>query len=194
MKFLKTFKTDRSETLTEADFLLAYYQKGELRTLGKLYQPYMDMVFSVCYKYLKDEDESKDAVMQIFEKLVVDLRMHQVGNFKSWLHRVTVNFCLMQLRARRVFASMDEIDESSQVEITDVSNDLLILDNNLISLERCIETLNREQRISIHLFFKEEKCYREISSEMGFDVNKVKSYIQNGKRNLKICMDKNGNH
>ena len=194
MRFLKIFKRDRDENLTDADYLLSYRQTGDLRVLGKLYQPYMEMVFSICYKYLKDEDASKDAVMQIFEKLVADLRTHRVENFKGWLHRVAVNYCLMQGRVRRVFVCMEEVGEEDHLFTDHHVLDELTLSKDLISLERCMQTLNEEQRRSINLFFKEEKCYREISEETGFDFNKVKSYIQNGKRNLKICMDKNGSN
>jgi RNA polymerase sigma factor (sigma-70 family) len=194
LRFLKIFKADQEISLTEADHLLAYRQTGDLRMLGKLYQPYMEMVFSVCYKYLKDEDDCKDAVMQIFEKLVTDLKTHQVENFKSWLHRVTVNHCLMHIRSRRVFVAMDEMGEQNHFYNETDDQTEFTIDKDLSSMEECLQTLNEEQRRSINLFFKEEKCYREISEETGFDFNKVKSYIQNGKRNLKICMDRNGSN
>jgi RNA polymerase sigma-70 factor (ECF subfamily) len=58
-------------------------------------------------------------------------------------------------------------------------------------LEKCIETLGDEQKQCVKLFYLQEKCYKEITESTGFDMNKVKSYIQNGKRNLKICMEKN---
>lgn len=192
MKFLKLFGGGSVDEDNEADLLLAYRRKGELRVLGKLYQPYMELVFAVSYKYLRDEDESKDAVMQIFEKLVTDLRTHEVLHFKSWLHRLTVNFCLMQIRSRRVFADMDDLGEDVPFDHPENRQTELNLDKNLTELGKCMQALNEEQRVSIRLFFEQEKCYREISEETGFEVNKVKSYIQNGKRNLKICMDKNG--
>ena len=194
MKFLKLFKGSSENDLTESDRLLKYRQTGELRHLGEIYQPYMEMVFSVCYKYLRDEDESKDAVMQIFEKLIIDLRIHSVENFKSWLHRVTVNYCLMQLRARRIFVGVEEVSEWESFTGFDDDYEVLDLSANLTALEKCMGMLNDEQKISINLFFKEEKCYREIAEETGVDFIKVKSYIQNGKRNLKICMEKNGSY
>jgi len=194
LNFLKLFRGDSDDDWTEAERLLAYGRTGELRQLGKIYQPYMEMVFSVCYKYLKDEDESKDAVMQIFEKLVSDLRNHPVENFKSWLHRVSVNYCLMQLRAKRVFVAVEDFSEHESFAV--IGEDQLEMDlgANLASLDKCLQALNHEQKVSINLFFKEDKCYREIADETGFDFNKVKSYIQNGKRNLKICMDRNGSY
>jgi RNA polymerase sigma factor (sigma-70 family) len=195
VRFLRLLKSKKTEPPAEADKLLAYRKTGDVHLLGALYEPYMEMVFGICYKYLRQEEESKDAVMQIFEKLVTDLRTHEIDNFKSWLHSVTRNFCLMHVRSRRVFEAIDEMpdmgdlgpdgngrEEPSQNEI------------KLGALEKCMQGLVHEQRTSIELFFISEKCYREISNETGFDFNKVKSYIQNGKRNLKICMDKNGSN
>lgn len=192
MRFLKISKADRNASLTEAEQLLAYQKTGDVHLLGKLYQPYMELVFAVCYKYLKDEDECKDAVMQIFEKLVTDLKTHQVENFRGWLHRVAVNHCLMHIRAKRVFVEVDEIPDDEHPSGFPHDHTEFKIEKDLANLKKCIETLNEEQRLSINLFFKEEKCYREISEETGFDFNKVKSYIQNGKRNLKNCMERNG--
>ena len=192
MKFLKLFHKD-NKPLTEAELLNAYRRTGEIRLVGELYQPYMQMVFSICYKYLQDDEESKDVVMNIFEKLISDLKVHEIDNFKSWLHSVARNHCLMQLRSQRVFADIVEVtkvgEENLEVNTID-QDDYIRLDVKLDSLENCMKTLIHEQRISIDMFFIQEKCYREISDQTGFDFNKVKSYIQNGKRNLKICMDK----
>jgi RNA polymerase sigma factor (sigma-70 family) len=194
VKFLGIFRNRKKEPLTEAQRLSAYRQTGDVGLLGEVYAPYMEMVFAICYKYLRDEDESKDAVMQIFEKLVQDLKIHEVGNFKSWLHSVARNHCLMQLRSKRVFVGSEEINEENTTWDlqTNESEDIFTLDRQLNSLSKCMQSLVSEQRVSIQLFYVEEKCYRDICNETGFDFNKVKSYIQNGKRNLKICMDKNG--
>jgi RNA polymerase sigma factor (sigma-70 family) len=194
VKFLGIFRNRKKEPLPEAQRLSAYRQTDDVGLLGEVYAPYMEMVFGICYKYLRDEDESKDAVMQIFEKLVQDLKIHEVGNFKSWLHSVARNHCLMQLRSKRVFVGSEEINEENTTWDlqTNESEDIFTLDHQLNSLSKCMQSLVSEQRVSIQLFYVEEKCYRDICNETGFDFNKVKSYIQNGKRNLKICMDKNG--
>jgi len=188
-------KSKKTEPPAEAEKLLTYRKTGDIHLLGTLYEPYMEMVFGICYKYLRQEEESKDAVMQIFEKLVTDLKTHEIDNFRSWLHSVTRNFCLMRIRSRRVFDVIDDLqnienlmsgenayEEPPQIEI------------RLNVLEKCMKGLVHEQRTSVELFFIGEKCYREISEVTGFDFNKVKSYIQNGNRNLKICMDKNGSN
>lgn len=178
-------------SLDDTQLLVTYRKSGGLEILGELYNRYMSLVFGVCLKYLKDRDESRDAVMQIFEKLIETLKNHEIAHFKSWLYITARNHCLMQIRARKG-KNFEEISPTLME-----SDALLHLDNepeteaNLSKLEKCIETLGDEQKACVKLFYLQEKCYKEIVESTGFDMNKVKSYIQNGKRNLKICMEKN---
>jgi RNA polymerase sigma factor (sigma-70 family) len=185
--------TDQRHTLlTDAELLLLYKRSDDLSVLGELFNRYMSLVYGVCLKYLKDREESRDAVMQVFEKLVTSLREHEVEHFKSWLYVTARNHCLMQLRARKgkkfeeISPYLMENDRAVHLE------DEPELEANLSKLEKCIETLVSEQKRCVQLFYLEQKCYRDISRLTGYDDNKVKSYIQNGKRNLKICMEHNG--
>lgn len=175
--------------LTDAELLVLYKREGELEVLGELYNRYMSMVYGVCMKYLKDREESRDAVMQLFEKLIDSLKQHDVTYFKSWLYVTARNYCLLHLRGRKG-KQFEEISpllmESDSLLHLDEEPDM---ESNLTSLERCIETLVWEQKQCVQLFYLQQKCYKEIVGLTGFDDNKVKSYIQNGKRNLKICME-----
>ena len=153
------------------------------------------MVFGVCMKYLKDEDESKDAVMQIFEKLLTDLKKHKVEYFKAWLHTVAKYHCLMKLRSKpKEISGMDpyimEIEGALHPE-QDSVDEPLEKEKKLVSMEKALEKLDPHQQTCIRLFYLEQKCYQEVASITGFNLNQVKSYIQNGKRNLKIIMSKN---
>lgn len=169
-----------------------YKESGDLTILGELYNRYMALVYGVCLKYLKDREESRDAVMQIFEKLITSLREHEVAHFKSWLYVTSRNHCLMSLRTRKR-KNFEEISahlmESDAITHLDEEPEI---ESNLSKLEHCIEQLITEQKHCIKLFYMQQKCYKEIVQLTGFDDNKVKSYIQNGKRNLKICMEHNG--
>lgn len=189
--FFKRFS--KPKPTTDAEYLAAYQATGNLELLGELYERYMEMVFAVCFKYLRDEDESKDAVMQIFEELVVKLRTHSVDNFRSWLHSVARNHCLMHLRSNRLQTEGVDYFEDGFMEnepFEHQSDEPFELEQNLSKMTDCLETLSDEQKTSIRLFYLEEKCYKEITDLTGYDLNKVKSYIQNGKRNLKICIEK----
>ncbi|HEY9048081.1 MAG TPA: sigma-70 family RNA polymerase sigma factor [Ohtaekwangia sp.] len=187
---MPSLKVHRS--LTDADLLAQYKRTGDLSVLGELFDRYMSLVLGVCMKYLKDREESRDAVMQIFEKLVTTLKQHEVEHFKSWLYTTARNHCLMQLRSRKgknfeeISPALMENDSFSHLEEEPE------MEANLTKLEKCIETLVVEQKQCVQLFYLQQKCYKEIVQLTGFDDNKVKSYIQNGKRNLKICMEQHG--
>ncbi|TDQ09312.1 RNA polymerase sigma factor [Pedobacter metabolipauper] len=189
MKFIKN--NAKIQEQDDAALITGYKATGDLEVLGVLYNKYMHLVFGVCLNYLKDEEQSKDAVMQIFEELVLKLKVHEVKNFKSWLHVLSRNYCLTILRKNSKYKTISL--EDSFVENTDFVH--LDMDDTketkLTVMEKCMETLSEEQRISVDLFYLQEKCYKEVSDLTGYDMLKVKSSIQNGKRNLKICIEKN---
>ncbi len=189
MKFIKN--TSKLKALDDAALITQYKATGDLEVLGVLYSRYMHLVFGVCLNYLKDEEQSKDAVMQIFESLIDKVSAHEIQNFKSWLHVLSRNHCLMLLRkaSKNNIVSMDdEFVENADFSHLDIEE---TKEERLSIMEKCMETLNEEQRISVDLFYLQEKCYKEVAEITGYDMLKVKSYIQNGKRNLKICIEKN---
>ena len=170
---------------------------SDLDFLGSLYERYMHLVYGVCLKYLKDRDASQDAVMQIFEKLIAELPKQDIENFKPWLHVISRNYCLMQLRSQKSrmvreekMLQNNEIFMESDYELH--HNNETVLELDIIALKKCIDELKSEQKECVKLFYLEEKCYQEITDTTNFELKKVKSYIKNGKRNLKICMDKHG--
>lgn len=183
---------EKYKKLSDQELILRYKESGELAVVGELYSRYMNLVFGVCLKYLKDREESRDAVMQIFEKLVSSLLEHEVTYFKSWLYTTSRNHCLMHLRARKGKNFEEITDAFMETGAETHPEDGTEMESNLSKLENCIEQLVAEQKSCIRLFYIQQKCYKEIVTLTGFDDNKVKSYIQNGKRNLKLCMDKNG--
>lgn len=189
MKFIKN--TTKINQHDDSELIATYQKSGDLEALGTLYNKYMHLVFGVCFNYFKDEEQSKDAVMQIFEELVLKLKLHQVQNFKSWLHVLTRNHCLMALRKSTKNPTVtleDNFVENEDFVHLDIDD---AKETQLTLMEKCMETLSEEQRKSVELFYLQEKCYKEVADITGYDMLKVKSYIQNGKRNLKICIEKN---
>lgn len=186
MFFKKLFH--KPEKKDDDSLIRQYKATGDLAVLGTLYDRYMHLVFGVCMKYLQDEETAKDATMDIFEKLVVSLKEHKVENFKSWLHVVAKNHCLMQLRAAKRIAengaSPDHANMESDVFLHHNGEDST--EEQLVLIEKGLEALSGEQKECIELFYLQQKCYKEIVEITGYDLKKVKSYIQNGKRNLKI--------
>lgn len=176
----------------DSALLKRYKNSGDLRILGNLFTRYNSLVYGVGLKYLKDRDQAKDAVMQVFEKLIQSLKDHEVENFKSWLYVTTRNHCLMHIRAGKGKFREEISPHLMENELTLHLNEEPELEQNLSKLEKCIDELVDEQKQCVKLFFLKEMCYKEITVSTGFDLNKVKSFIQNGKRNLRLCMERNG--
>lgn len=170
--------------------MAAYKSTADMALLSELFQRYMELIYGVCLKYLEDREPAKDAVLDIFEELVIKLQKHEVINFKAWVYQLAKNHCLMKLRAGRKFTKISSEPELMQNE------ELLHLDNGnnreeqFKHLELCLQQLQNEQKIAIELFYLQKKCYNEIVEQTGMEWNKVRSHIQNGRRNLKICMVK----
>ena len=181
----------RYKNQTDEELISLYKETDDLEIVGTLYDRYTALTFGVCLKYLKDREESRDAVMQIFEKLIVTLKSHDINVFKGWLYVTARNHCLMQLRARKG----KNFQELSPLLVETGSNGHQEhgdeIESNLTRLEKCMESLAVEQKRCVQMFYLQHKCYKEITDSTGYDLNKVKSYIQNGKRNLKICMERN---
>jgi RNA polymerase sigma-70 factor (ECF subfamily) len=191
MKLLKPYK--KKVLKTDQDLLSEFTSSGDLEVLGELYSGYMHLVYGVCLKYLKDRDESMDAVMQIFEKLVVEIPKHRIENFKSWLHVVTKNYCLMQLRSYKSLKEKTEEWMNDTVVFMENSIILHPIDEDEPEMEKaladCVERLKEEQKECIKLFYYENRCYQEISKDLAINEKKVKSHLQNAKRNLKLCLE-----
>lgn len=187
MTFLKNIKANNA---TDKELIAAYKNSSDLSYVSTLYQRYMDLVFGVCLKYFKDGERSKDAVMDIYEELCKKLKLHEVDNFKGWLLVLARNYCLMQLRSPRNMKTTEFNADFMQLnQTTHLENGILEKEENFKKLEECMEQLTVEQKQSIELFFLQKKCYNEIADITGFEWAKVRSYIQNGKRNLKLCME-----
>ena len=177
-------------SLTDKELVDLHKKSTGLDALGELYRRYMDLVYGVCLKYLKDSEAAKDSVMQIFEELVVKLKKHEVENFKSWLYQVAKNHCLMQLRSPRNIKTVAISPALMQNDENVHLNGVLEKEENLQKMEHCLKTLTDEQRIVIELFYLQGKCYNEIVEATGHEWSQVRSFIQNGRRNLKLCMEK----
>ncbi|MBS1597651.1 MAG: sigma-70 family RNA polymerase sigma factor [Bacteroidetes bacterium] len=181
---------DSFSHFTDQELLDRFYDNHNNDWLGILLERYILLLFGVCMKYLKNEDEAKDSVQQIFLKAITELHKYKVSYFRSWIYTVARNHCLMHLRDRQgkipapidenLAASDEDSDQFNQLE----KDQLLELMTNSLS------ELNQEQNQCLILFYLEKKSYLEITENTGFTMMQVKSHIQNGKRNLKILLDK----
>ncbi len=174
----------------DKELLLLFYKDGNNEWLGILLQRYTGLLLGVSMKYLKNEDEAKDAVQQIFLKVINELQKYKVDYFKSWIYMVAKNHCLMKLRDKgKITAELKDnilIDENYNEAKENAKNK----ENEFNNLEIALKQLNKEQCDCVTLFYLHKKSYQEIVEATHFDMLQVKSYIQNGKRNLKILMQR----
>jgi len=179
---------------SDAELVQKYRNSGESVYLGELYQRYTHLVFGVCMKYLKNVEESKDAAMEVFEKIMSELKRHEVENFKPWLYFVAKNHCLMKLRRESsLHAHKDGFtrfynDFMEFEDVTHLLNGKADTEQVVEFLRNGIKELKEEQKHCIELFFFENKSYEEIAQHTGYSLMQVKSFLQNGKRNLKIYL------
>jgi RNA polymerase sigma factor (sigma-70 family) len=184
-----SMKASRYDHISDQELLEFYYADNNQEWLGILLQRYTLLLLGVCMKYLKDETEAKDCVQQIFLKVLTEAPKYKIEFFKSWLYMVAKNHCLMRLRDKGAKAVKELKDENLSEQETD-KQDLLQNEQTYDLLEEAIRELNEEQKICVNLFYLQKKSYQQIAEQTGFSMMQVKSFIQNGKRNLKIILER----
>jgi RNA polymerase sigma-70 factor (ECF subfamily) len=182
---------DKYKHITDQQLLESFYSSQDNEWLGILLQRYTLLLLGVCMKYLKNEEEARDAVQQIFLKVITELKKYRVEYFKSWIYMVAKNHCLMKLRDEH---GKNPVELSERyLEAKDVAEDnsnLLQKDVTFDMMAEALKELHPEQQQCVTLFYLQKKSYQEISGATGFTMMQVKSYIQNGKRNLRLLIEK----
>lgn len=186
--FLKRTKYNK---INDNELIILYQNTKDKRIIGELYKRYGHLVFGLCLKLLKNQQEAEDKVMLIFEHLYEKLLKHEISNFKSWLYRVSQNECYMQLRKRdNTTLSYEEVAFENENKDDEELEKVIAKEKIVLELEQAIGLLKPDQQIAIQLFYIEEHSYQYISERLKWDLNKVKSQIQNAKRNLKLILEK----
>jgi RNA polymerase sigma factor (sigma-70 family) len=187
---LSFFRKKNYSDSSDDELLALFRDKNDQEALGILYEKHLEMVYGVCFKYLNEKEKAQDAVLDIFEILTEKAKNHSIQKFDGWLFMLAKNHCLMQLRKaqKNQTISLEDrpLEESEEVQTEHDAE----REENLQSLESCIEKLPNDQKIVITMFYLEEKSYKEIADFLQTDTEKIRSFIQNGRRNLKICMGK----
>jgi RNA polymerase sigma factor (sigma-70 family) len=177
--------------IEDKQLLDKFYSDGNNQWLGILLQRYTILLLGVCMKYLKNEEEARDSVQQIFLKAITELQKYKVDYFKSWLYMIAKNYCLMKIRDKQGKIPVELTDKIVQEEDTFKSKQEHIdRDTTLQLIEEGLDELNEEHKLCLTLFYLQKKSYHEIAASTGFNLLQVKSYIQNGKRNLKLIVEK----
>lgn len=183
--------TDRHADISDNELLQRYLQGRDSSWLGILLQRYTLLLLGVCMKYLKDENEAQDAVQQVFLKTIQEVHKYKIDYFKSWLYMVARNHCLTLLRDRKAKRPHEFSDEYAAEYPAALSAEKPLKDRvTPEALNEAMNELNEEQRQCLNLFYLEKMSYAEVGERTGFNAMQVKSYIQNGKRNLRLIIEK----
>ncbi|MFL5765303.1 MAG: RNA polymerase sigma factor [Bacteroidia bacterium] len=181
--------TSNYSLLTDHELVERYRVTCDKVFVGELYNRYSHLVYGMCIHYFKDKDIAKDNVLGIFEKLFTELRKREVENFKGWLTFVVRNHCISELRKIQTRLNRDEeYSYELKIQASGEEKDAAEEERKLAALERALSDLNPLQRNCIELFYLRNMSYNQIVEATGYSVNEVKSYIQNGKRNLKLMI------
>lgn len=168
-----------------------------MQILGTLYKRYTEFVFLVSMKYVKNEEDAREVSALVFEKLISVLTEHDVEYFKSWLYSVTRNECMMIFRKQQTKRKRKKEYEKEAESFVEFEHESHLSgkqakEEQLTELKKAMSQLNKEQKQSVDLFYLQQKSYAEICDITGYELKKVKSYIQNGKRNLKNMLSESG--
>jgi RNA polymerase sigma-70 factor (ECF subfamily) len=180
------------QQLTDQELLQRFKADHNSEWIGVLFDRYAVLLLGMCMKYLKNEEDARDAVQQIFLKVLSDVNNHEIQFFKAWIYQVTKNYCLMQLRSHPLKYKEEISDRTMGEMVAEPLDKKAYQEKDLLieNMEHAIRQLNPEQRTCIQLFYLDKKSYQEIAEKTGYSLLQVKSYIQNGKRNLKLLLEK----
>lgn len=180
------------QKLSDKELIELYKKREDEDVVGEFFSRYVHLIYAVCYNYLKNDNETRDMVMEIFESLGEKIKKHEIQHFKSWLYMVSRNACLMRLRKSKMEVSLEQIEfyRTKIVENEPNLNPDFEQVQKEHNLREFLTRLKEDQRVCIELMYFKNMSYKDISSVTGYTLKQVKSYIQNGKRNLKGFFDK----
>ncbi len=182
----------KTSSLSDLELIERYKKKRDQKFFAELYNRYTHLIMGVCIKYLKNTEAAKDGVMDLYESLSEKIITHKVNNFGGWVYIVTKNYCLSELRKQsKEVVFENSMTDAMEFQLQPHHTNVYELEEELTALEKCIEELNKEQAKCVSLFYLKKKSYKEVTNLTGYNLNKVKSSIQNGKRNLKSCLEAN---
>lgn len=150
----------------------------------------MTLIYGSCLKYLKNEMEAEDAVMEIYEKISKKILTNNIENFRAWIYMVSRNHCFEILRTK-TRTSTKKNDAAIMYSEKVFHPDDVTKEQALKTMENCLDQLETFQRDCIKKFYFEKVSYMDIAQQLDLAYNQVRSRIQNGRRNLKLCMDQN---
>lgn len=186
----RIFRSRPNKKWTDEELLDAFKRTRDNSHLGILYDRYIEMIYGVGLKYLKNETEAEDATMSIYTELEEKILSHDISNFRGWLYVLARNYCLMLLRKKKKEIIGEWKEEVMHLgEEMHPINEATRKDHQTQALQDCLDGLKEKQKTCIELFYYQDYSYKEIATMKNESVGSIRSAIQNGRRMLKNCID-----
>lgn len=179
----------------ELSTLVEQAKKQEVQAITQLYEEYHNGLYFLCLKIVKNEDDALDLVqdsfLQAFDKLET---LQNSERFSSWLNQIAANKCRDYLKKKKpLLFSQKQGDEDGAGEEFDIEdrNAALIPDQSLDTQEtrrlimQIIDSLPDLQRMTVMLYYYEEKPVSEIAEIMECSENTVKSRLNYARKQIR---------
>jgi len=182
--------TNKWTANTTDDQLIAAYKDGDQRAFDVLFKKHLHRILGICANTLEQEEDCKDVTMDMYVVLRRELVRHEIHHFEGWLYTIVRNYCLKLIRERKQQQQMETLDGPWAAFLQETNNlQQQYQDEELmLNLKKAIQELKPDQKECISLFYLDGHSYKEIAEATGLSLNKVKSNIQNGKRNIRIAL------
>ena len=163
----------------------------ERKEIRDLFKAYTKDIFGVAYYILKDQQAAKDIIMDVFEVLLKQDSLAKIQNKKAWLLGTSRNLSLKKFNKQiKTQYGLEHKNIIEQIVEKDDQEELIIKNANEEAMLEQLALLKPLQSKCITLYYLKGLSYQQIAKKENISMNDVKSNIQNGKRNLKIKLEK----
>ena len=164
--------------------LVRRIRSGDYELFERLIKEYQNPLYVFLLRIMRNEDDARDICQDTFFRAYKYLKsFREDAKFSSWLFQIGYHISIDKLRKKkRHAAALSRMD--LKVKTPGKERDLEIKEEG-IRITQLMEDLPHNHRAVLHLFYKEEKSYKEIASIMKIPINTVKSHIFRAKEILR---------
>lgn len=155
------------------------------RAFDLIVPAFRDRVFRLAYSILKDraaaEDAAQETLVRVWKALPGFDGRAALG---TWIHAITRNTCLMEIRRRRPTVSLDDPDADEAHHAAAAASVGPGADPERDNLLRLLETLPRNQQEAVRLFYLEDRSYEAVAQALGMPLGTVKNLLHRARKKL----------
>lgn len=175
--------------------ILQHLKGGSREALSLLWQAHSANVLNLAFRMMKDRDEAEDILMDIFVQIPKKIQGFQGQSaLATWLYRLTVNACLMKLRAQKRHRELEE--EKLDVIIEEVlgKDDAKNEHFDAELLEMSLNALNAETRSMLWLKDAEDLDVKDLAEIYKMPEGTIKARLSRARHFVKNYLKERKNH